>query len=57
MPAWSISAGVVGRELAKMARGDVPLLMEPPKFEAKKRAFDRDVAAATDKFWPKNSKC
>ena len=28
----------------------VPLLMVPPKFEAKKRAFDHDVAAATDKF-------
>ncbi|HEU0153409.1 MAG TPA: DEAD/DEAH box helicase [Arenimonas sp.] len=46
----NIPAIEIAAALAKMARGDVPLLMEPPKFEAKKRAFDRDVAAATDKF-------
>jgi ATP-dependent RNA helicase DeaD len=46
----NIPAIEIATALAKMARGDVPLLMEPPKFEAKKRAFDRDVAAATDKF-------
>jgi ATP-dependent RNA helicase DeaD len=46
----NVPAIEVATALAKMARGDVPLLMEPPKFEAKKRAFDRDVEAATDKF-------
>ena len=46
----NVPAIEIATALAKMARGDVPLLMEPPKFEAKKRAFDRDVAAATDKF-------
>ena len=46
----NVPAIEIATALAKMARGDVPLLMEPPKFEAKKRAFERDVAAATDKF-------
>ena len=46
----NVPAIEIATALAKMARGDVPLLMEPPKFEAKKRAFDRDVAAATDRF-------
>jgi ATP-dependent RNA helicase DeaD len=46
----NVPAIEIATALAKMARGDVPLLMEPPKFEAKKRAFDRDVQAATDKF-------
>ncbi len=46
----NVPAVEIAAALAKLARGDVPLLMEPPKFEAKKRAFDRDVAAATDKF-------
>jgi ATP-dependent RNA helicase DeaD len=46
----NVPAIEIATALAKMARGDVPLLMEPPKFEAKKRAFDRDVEAATDKF-------
>ncbi len=46
----NVPAIEIATALAKLARGDVPLLMEPPKFEAKKRAFDRDVAAATDKF-------
>jgi ATP-dependent RNA helicase DeaD len=45
VPAVEIAAA-----LAKLARGDVPLLIEAPKFEAKKKAFDRDVQAATDKF-------
>ncbi len=46
----NVPAIEIATALAKMARGDVPLLMVPPKFEAKKRAFDHDVAAATDKF-------
>jgi ATP-dependent RNA helicase DeaD len=46
----NVPAIEIATALAKMARGDVPLLMEPPKFEAKKRAFERDVQAATDKF-------
>ena len=46
----NVPAIEIATALAKMARGDVPLLMEPPKFEAKKRAFDRDVQAATDRF-------
>jgi ATP-dependent RNA helicase DeaD len=46
----NVPAIEIATALAKMARGDVPLLMEPPKFETKKRAFDRDVQAATDKF-------
>jgi ATP-dependent RNA helicase DeaD len=46
----NVPAIEIATALAKMARGDVPLLMEPPKFEAKKRAFDRDVQAATDKY-------
>ncbi len=46
----NIPAIEIAAALAKLARGDVPLLMTPPKFEAKKRAFDQDVKAATDKF-------
>jgi ATP-dependent RNA helicase DeaD len=46
----NVPAIEIATALAKMARGDIPLLMEPPKFEAKKRAFDRDVAAATDRY-------
>jgi ATP-dependent RNA helicase DeaD len=46
----NVPAIEIATALAKLARGDVPLLMEPPKFEARKRAFDRDVEAATDKF-------
>ncbi|WP_295362628.1 DEAD/DEAH box helicase [Arenimonas sp.] len=46
----NVPAIEIATALAKMARGDVPLLMEPPKFEARKRAFERDVQAATDRF-------
>ena len=46
----NVPAIEIATALAKMARGDVPLLMQPPKFEAKKRAFDRDVQDATDRF-------
>ena len=46
----NVPAIEIATALAKMARGDVPLLMEAPKFEAKRRAFERDVQAATDKF-------
>jgi len=46
----NVPAIEIATALAKLARGDVPLLMQPPKFEAKKRAFDRDVQAASDKF-------
>jgi len=41
----NVPAIEIATALAKMARGDVPLLMQPPKFEAKKRAFDHDVRA------------
>ncbi len=46
----NVPAVEIAAALAKLARGDVPLLMEAPKFEAKKKAFERDVQAATDKF-------
>jgi ATP-dependent RNA helicase DeaD len=46
----NVPAVEIAAALAKLARGDVPLLIEAPKFEAKKKAFDRDVQAATDKF-------
>jgi ATP-dependent RNA helicase DeaD len=46
----NVPAIEIATALAKLARGDVPLLMEAPKFEAKKKAFDRDVQAVTDKF-------
>jgi ATP-dependent RNA helicase DeaD len=46
----NVPAIEIATALAKLARGDVPLLMEAPKFEAKKKAFERDVQDATDRF-------
>jgi len=46
----NVPAIEIATALAKLARGDVPLLMEAPKFEARKKAFDRDVQLATEKF-------
>jgi ATP-dependent RNA helicase DeaD len=46
----NVPAIEIATALAKLARGDVPLLMEAPKYEAKKRAFENQVQAATDKF-------
>ena len=46
----NVPAVEIATALAKLARGDAPLLMEAPKFEAKKKAFERDVQDATDRF-------
>ncbi len=46
----NVPAIEIATALAKMARGDVPLLMEAPKFEPRKPRVDRDVAAASDRY-------
>ncbi|WP_043798274.1 DEAD/DEAH box helicase, partial [Arenimonas composti] len=45
VPAIEIAAA-----LARMARGDVPLLLEPPKVEPRKPRVDRDLLAASDRY-------
>jgi ATP-dependent RNA helicase DeaD len=46
----NVPAIEIATALAKLARGDVPLLIEAPDYEAKKKAFDRDVQSATERF-------